>query len=111
MCDIIGCAGTNAEDEMVRPLEGAELEAALSQLPGWSIKDDRLVREFRFRSFPEALCFLIRVRVCRRAAGPSSGDDNVYATVRLELCTHEAGNRITERDVALAREINRFAWV
>lgn len=96
---------------MARPLEGAELEAALSQLPGWSIEGDRLVREFRFRSFPEALSFLIRVGFAAERLGHHPEIYNVYATVRLELCTHEAGNRITERDVALAREINRFAWV
>ncbi|MCS7081541.1 MAG: 4a-hydroxytetrahydrobiopterin dehydratase [Bacteroidetes bacterium] len=96
---------------MARPLEGAELEAALSQLPGWSIEGDRLVREFRFRSFPEALSFLIRVGFAAERLGHHPEIYNVYATVRLQLCTHEAGNRITERDVALAREINRFAWV
>ena len=36
---------------------------------------------------------------------------NVYNRIELRLTTHDAGNRITERDVKLAKAIERFVWV
>ena len=46
----------------VPPLKGAELEELSAQVPGWEIVDERHVtREFRCKSFREALDFVNRV--------------------------------------------------
>nr|BCX01944.1 MAG: hypothetical protein KatS3mg041_1990 [Bacteroidota bacterium] len=96
---------------MARPLQAAQIEAALRELKGWSLEGNKLVREFRFRSFPEALSFLIRVGFEAERLGHHPEIYNVYATVRLALTTHEAGSQVTERDLELARAIDRFSWV
>ena len=31
---------------------------------------------------------------------------NVYGTVRIDLCTHDAGDAITQKDLELARAID-----
>ena len=96
---------------MARPLQAAQIEAALRELKGWSLEGNKLVREFRFRSFPEALSFLIRVGFEAERLGHHPEIYNVYATVGLALTTHEAGSQVTERDLELARAIDRFSWV
>ena len=36
---------------------------------------------------------------------------NVYNRVDLKLTTHDAGGRVTNRDIELARTIQGFSWV
>jgi len=36
---------------------------------------------------------------------------NVYNRVAIALCTHDAGNRVTQLDVELAQRITQLSWV
>lgn len=75
-------------------------------MPGWRFEDDALVRVFEFRGFREAMAFLLRVAFEAEALGHHPEISNVYGRVELRLRTHDAGNRVTARDVALARAID-----
>jgi 4a-hydroxytetrahydrobiopterin dehydratase len=92
-------------------LDGAAIEAALGELPGWRRDGDSLVREYRFGSFREAVSFIVRIAFAAEAANHHPELWNVYSTVRLRLNTHDAGNKVTARDLNLAREIESIAWV
>ena len=92
-------------------LDGAAIEAALGELRGWRRDGDSLVREYRFGSFREAVSFIVRIAFAAEAANHHPELWNVYSTVRLRLNTHDAGNKVTARDLNLAREIESIAWV
>lgn len=91
------------------PLAPDALAAALADLPGWKAEGDRLVRTFTFADFREAMAFILRVAFEAEALDHHPELTNVYNRVTLALTTHDAGNRVTETDLALARAIAALA--
>ena len=96
---------------MDQPLPPAEITAALSALPGWSLAGDALSKEFKFGSFREAMSFMIRVSYEAEAMDHHPDWTNVYNRVTIRLNTHSAGGKVTAKDMALARKIQQIAWV
>ena len=90
----------------MRPLSDDQITAALAHLPGWERDGDALRREWQFGSFREAIAFLVQVAFEAEEWQHHPEVWNVYDRVRLTLTTHDAGNRITEKDVALARVLS-----
>lgn len=90
---------------MPEKLDVSEAFARLGELPGWSIENGKLHREFRFNDFSEAFAFMTRVAMLAEHHGHHPDWSNVYNRVAIELWTHDAGG-ITERDFALARAIS-----
>ncbi len=90
------------------PLSAAELERALAALPGWSLVDDKLHREFRFADFNEAFGFMSRVALEAERTNHHPEWTNVWNRVVVDLVTHDAGG-ITRKDLALAKALSRFA--
>ena len=89
-------------------LSDTALEQALAELSGWTRSGDEIVREFQFSDFVEALGFITKVGVLAERANHHPNLSNVYNRVTIALSTHDEGG-ITERDTALAREINERA--
>ena len=81
-------------------------------LPRWTSSApgvrDTLHRELRFRDFNVAFSFMMRVAMVAEAMNHHPEWSNVYNRVTITLTTHDAGG-ITDKDVKLAAEINRFA--
>ncbi|MBX2852785.1 MAG: 4a-hydroxytetrahydrobiopterin dehydratase [Phycisphaeraceae bacterium] len=96
---------------MSTPLANDAINAALSDLPGWSYADDKLTKTYKFNSFREALAFIVRIGFEAEAANHHPELFNVYSAVTVSLNTHDAGGKVTQKDVALAGEIERIAWV
>ncbi|MBX3738158.1 MAG: 4a-hydroxytetrahydrobiopterin dehydratase [Candidatus Didemnitutus sp.] len=93
------------------PLTQNEIDAALRELPGWTCERDALARTFQFGNFREAMSFMVRVGFEAEAADHHPEWTNVYHRVAIRLNTHDAGNKITAKDVALAKKIAGIAGV
>jgi 4a-hydroxytetrahydrobiopterin dehydratase len=102
---------TNKETTMSEPLSANDIESALADLPGWSHGDGKLSKTYEFNSFREAMGFIVRVGFEAEAANHHPELFNVYATVKIDLSTHDSGNQVTQKDADLAGEIERIAWV
>lgn len=89
---------------MPRPFEEHELHRAVAELPGWRVEDGKLVREWKFADFSSAFGFLSRVALLAEKANHHPEIYNSYASVRLELFSHDASG-VTQRDVELAKAI------
>lgn len=96
---------------MAEPLAAEQLRAALADLPGWEADGDAITKTYAFSHFREAVSFIVRIAFAAEAANHHPELWNVYQRVRVTLATHDAGNRVTAKDVALAQEIERIAWV
>lgn len=99
---------------MTTPLSEAEIAAVLADeagLTGWSHRDGALEKTFKFKSFKEALSFMVRVGFEAEAMNHHPDWTNVYNRVDLRLSTHDAGNKVTSKDVKLAQVIEKIAWV
>jgi len=96
---------------MAKPLSPAKITAALAALPGWTCKRDALAKEFKFRSFREAMSFMVRVSFEAEAMNHHPAWTNVYNRVTVRLNTHDAGGKVTAKDVDLAKKIQTISWV
>ena len=92
-------------------LTPSEVRAGLSSLPGWSYKDDKLQRELEFGSFREAVSFIARIAFEAEEMNHHPELFNVYSTVRIGLTTHDAGDKVTSKDLELARRIEQIVWI
>jgi len=93
------------------PLSAAEITAALPALPGWTFAADSLAKEFKFGSFREAFSFMTRVGFEAEAMDHHPDWTNIYNRVAIRLNTHDAGGKVTAKDLALARKIQAISWV
>ncbi len=93
---------------MREPLTDARIAEELKQLPGWSYADNRLTRSYKFKDFSEALGLIVRVGLLAEQQGHHPELFNVYHTVKLSLNTHDAGGKVTAKDVDLARAIQKL---
>jgi 4a-hydroxytetrahydrobiopterin dehydratase len=77
---------------------------------GWSIEagGKALVRSVKFQDFSEAFAFLTRVALHAEKVDHHPEFTNVWNRVDFRLTSHDAG-KVTDRDIALAEEINRLA--
>ncbi len=89
-------------------LERDEVVAALArpELAGWELDEDgatsALVRTLRFPTFAAAIAFLAEAAPACDALDHHPTWTNTYDRVEVRLTTHEAGDRVTARDVGLA---------
>ena len=91
------------------PLSDEQVQSALAELPGWSHDDDALAKTFTFDGFRDALAFIVRLGFEAEQRDHHPNLKNVYNRVELALTTHDAGNRVTEKDLDLARAIQALA--
>lgn len=94
-----------------KPLEKQDVIQALQSLTGWEFDSDAICREFSFASFREAMSFMVRIGFEAEEMDHHPEINNVYARVRVTLNTHDAGNKVTELDLELARRINKLSWI
>jgi 4a-hydroxytetrahydrobiopterin dehydratase len=86
------------------PPPPADLQAFLQEHPAWSVKENKLHREYRFADFSAAFGFMAQVALKAEKADHHPEWFNVYNRVVVDLATHDAGG-ITEKDLALARQM------
>ena len=77
---------------------------------GWSIEEGgkALTRTLKFKDFSKAFAFLTRVAMHAEKVDHHPEFTNVWNRVDFRLTSHDAGG-VTERDIKLARAINRLA--
>lgn len=93
---------------MIETLTDEALAATLESLPGWVLRDNKLHRVLTFTDFVEAFGFMSQVALVAERMNHHPEWCNVYKTLAISLTTHDAGG-ITQRDIELARTINRLA--
>jgi 4a-hydroxytetrahydrobiopterin dehydratase len=94
----------------VAVLGDAERDAALSGLPGWTSDAARngIAKSFAFADFSAAFAFMTRVALAAEKADHHPDWSNVWNKVDILLSTHSDGG-VSEKDIALAAEIERIA--
>ncbi|UBM59447.1 4a-hydroxytetrahydrobiopterin dehydratase [Marinilongibacter aquaticus] len=71
-------------------------------------KDHVLYRKFTFSDFSEAFAFMTRVAILAEKYNHHPTWSNTYNVVEISLTTHDAGNKVTEKDKHLAKEIEKL---
>ncbi len=84
-----------------------QVDSALSGIDGWERADGALRRSVKFPSFLAGIDAVRRVAERAEAADHHPDIDIRWRTVTFALVTHSEGG-ITEKDLAMAGEINRI---
>lgn len=74
----------------------------------WTEKDNRLQKTFKFKDFTQAFAFMTEVAFLAEKMNHHPDWRNVYNTVEISLSTHDAGNKVTEKDRQLVEAIDRL---
>ena len=90
---------------MPAQLTDEQIQAALPDLPGWAYIDSKLTKTYKLGNFREALALIVRIGLEAEAANHHPELFNVYSFVTVSLWTHDAGNKVTQKDVDLAKAI------
>lgn len=90
---------------MAQPLSEQDIRDALNSLEGWEFEGNKIKKEFSFNDFSEALGFIVRVGIEAEKQVHHPELFNVYNTVKIQLSTHDAGDKVTRKDIELAQAI------
>jgi 4a-hydroxytetrahydrobiopterin dehydratase len=93
---------------MPAKLSEAEVDARMSELPGWRREGDKLRRQFQFADFVAAFSFMTRCALVAEKMDHHPDWSNVWNKVDVTLWSHDAGG-ITDRDFRLAQAMNAAA--
>lgn len=92
----------------MRKFSGSELKEALDQLPGWTVVEGKLHKEYKFPDFAHAFGFMSTAALGIEKMNHHPEWFNVYNRVRVDLMTHDAQG-ITGKDVELAKLLDGVA--
>lgn len=92
-----------------RALEAGEVARELAGLPAWAGDTQALRRTYVFRTFAEAIQFMSACVAGIDARDHHPAWTNEYNKVTAVLSTHDAGHRVTEKDVDLAKFLDQQA--
>lgn len=90
------------------PLTEKEIKTALSSLEGWEFNSNKIKKEFQFGDFKEALSFIVQIGFEAERLTHHPELHNVYNTVNIALSTHDADDKVTQKDIDLATAIENI---
>lgn len=91
-----------------KKLNDTEIQAKLSDLPGWRMKEGKLHKEFQFGSFVQAFGFMTKAALTAESMNHHPEWFNVYNKVTVDLSTHDLDG-ISTFDFELAGKMEEFA--
>lgn len=89
-----------------QPLTEAEIELALSELPGWSHVGNHLEATWTFDGHLHALAAATAVGLLNERRNHHADLAINYNKLRITTTTHSAGHQVSAKDTDLARAIS-----
>lgn len=89
---------------IISTTNNSEIQNFISSNVAWSLKQNKLHREYIFANFIEAFGFMTQIALIAEKNNHHPEWFNVYKTVIVDLTTHEAGG-ISDKDFSLATKM------
>ncbi len=86
------------------------ITSALDRLTGWAREGDVLVKTFKLPSYMAGLAFAVTAGTIAEGFDHHPDITIGYKTVRVAFTTHDAGNKISQKDVDVAHAINALPY-
>jgi 4a-hydroxytetrahydrobiopterin dehydratase len=93
---------------MINPMNEVQITESLKGLPGWTFEDNKLHKIYKFNDFREAMAFLVRLSYEAENRNHHPEIFNCYNRLEIGLNTHDAGGKVTDRDIELALAIEKL---
>lgn len=90
---------------MAEKLNRESVQGWLRGRKGWSRRSNRLLKDYRFRSFRDAIVFVNRIATLADDAKHHPDIDIRHGQVRVVLTSQDVGG-ISEKDLTLAEQID-----
>lgn len=90
-----------------KPLAQNQAAGLSKQVPGWSLNDTALQRDFKFKGFDEAMAFVNRVAAIAASEDHHPDMCVSYNKVSLKLTTHKIGG-LSRNDFIVAAMIDEL---
>lgn len=94
--------------EEYKKLSSKEISKSLQELKKWKLEKGKLRREYRFKSFEDAVAFMVRSSLEIAKLDHHPEWFNVYNLVRVDLVTHDV-NGVSNYDFILAEKLESIA--
>jgi 4a-hydroxytetrahydrobiopterin dehydratase len=94
----------------VAALSDAEIEEGLRSLNGWQREGDAIVRTFSLPSYMAGLAFASAVGTVCEALDHHPDLTIGWKKVRVSFSTHDAGHKISARDLEAAAAVERLGY-
>lgn len=88
-----------------QPLNADEIDVVLQRLPGWTLEDNRIAKEFEFKDFVDSLGFLNRLVPFFELKDHHPDVHIFYNRVKFELSRYDIGGKVTDLDIEVAKRI------
>lgn len=91
-----------------KALSSTEIQEKMQELTDWTLENDKkLMKEFKFKNFKEALAFTNKVGEIAEEAKHHPDIQLSYGKVVIQQETHE-GDGLTDKDFKLAQKIDQI---
>jgi 4a-hydroxytetrahydrobiopterin dehydratase len=74
----------------------------------WTEQDNALTKTFKFKTFQEAMVWMVKASYFIEKMNHHPEWTNVYNKVQVKLQTHDAGNTVTAKDRELAKILDEL---
>ena len=75
-------------------------------MTNWTNNENSIEKTFTFDSFESAMHFMQKASPTISELDHHPTWTNTYNQIHVSLCTHDAGNTVTQKDWELARELD-----
>ncbi len=72
----------------------------------WIENNNALEKTFTFISFTDAMCWMIKASYTIEKINHHPEWKNIYNKVYVRVTTHDAGNKITDKDIQLCKALD-----
>jgi 4a-hydroxytetrahydrobiopterin dehydratase len=93
-----------------QPLSDSDITTALDSLKGWSRDGDAITKTFSFASYLAGIAFASAVGVLSEGADHHPDLHISWRKVTVRYNTHDAGNKISQKDIDLAHAIDSIGY-
>lgn len=90
-------------------LSDAAITEALTMLDGWERDGDKLVKTFETATYPQGLAFASAAGMVADGMNHHPDMSIGWKKVTIEFTTHDAGSKISQKDVDAAQAINAIS--
>jgi 4a-hydroxytetrahydrobiopterin dehydratase len=84
------------------------IQSQLEDLKDWHYIDNTIEKNYLFANFSQALGFMVQVGLLAEKVNHHPEFLNVYNRLRIRLNTHDAQNSVTDKDISLAKNIDKI---